>query len=310
MFRLLFKFFMTLVVISSISANGKTFYGEPKALTGHGDSLACHVPTAFKECDVVDFTAVEASVALPRKSGKWWLCWPGAMVEMQLDESGRDYITDRQEAVVTINGVSHRIAGPVDCYGGVNTLCVEWRGGVAEVFAGSRRAGHVASVELPMPAEGFCVGSNTAATVESAAMEIDGRQIPYSTVDPEEAVGASRQLRPVEGLWKYLDRETDPGLAVNGGNYRLAIAANSDGGFDIIYMEGASTNAAEWKRGMLKGRLTDLGFDDHYRLEWFDAMHRTMGGECYARMESADVITFNFPLYGASLRFQRLHSTM
>lgn len=313
MFRLRLKFFIITIAITYLSIYGKTFYADSKTLTGHGDSIVCNVPEWGNDSVIIDFVAIEASVALPhkafqgQKSGQWQISWAEGSAALVFDFSSHDFATDREGATVVINGVSHRIENAIDCHGGVNTLCIEWRSGMAEVFAGGRRLVHVASVDLPWPVDGFSVSSTVEANVESAAMEIESRPTPYSSSNLSEIKGTGL---PIEGIWQYLDRENDPSLTVVGGKYRIAISNNGNGGFDLIYMEGASTNAPEWKSGMLKGRLHDLGFTDHYRLEWFDAMHRTMGDECYVKIESTDVITFCFPLQGASLRFQRLHSTM
>lgn len=115
-------------------------------------------------------------------------------------------------------------------------------------------------------------------------------------------------LHPLEGYWKYLDRETDPLYTSSGGQYTLAVIANPDSDkLDIIYISGAQINASRWTPGMKKGELRPTQFKDVYDLEWYDAEMKIVNDESNARVEvGGEVLSLEFPLLKAKMRFARL----
>ncbi len=113
-----------------------------------------------------------------------------------------------------------------------------------------------------------------------------------------------------EGRYRYLDRENDPRYARPGGKYEIALVSNDDGGYDIIYLGGAETNAHLWKPGMIKGRLRPTIFNSHYDLEWVDASMTVTSDECSADIEQRAILRLNFPLLKSTLRFSFLPQDM
>lgn len=123
------------------------------------------------------------------------------------------------------------------------------------------------------------------------------------TADLIDSHFAGTRPRP-EGIWDYLDAETDDRRARRGGRYSLAIVPSAQGqGWDLIYLGGATVNSGRWTTGMLKGRLRPTIFKDHYDVEWIDATFSPMTLDVSAQIEQDAVITFSFPRYKSSLRF-------
>lgn len=108
---------------------------------------------------------------------------------------------------------------------------------------------------------------------------------------------------PLSGQWRYLDRDADQGRVPSGIDYDLAVVAEIDSTYTIIY---AGESLDGWKHGDVKGRLTPTHFENHFDLEWFD-----QSGRRYFRDTSADllvdgqVLRLNFPILGTSVRFRR-----
>lgn len=108
----------------------------------------------------------------------------------------------------------------------------------------------------------------------------------------------------LNGLWKYLDRQTDSRYTQLGGNYKLATIEEEDGSISIIYIEGAQTNRSNWQQGMKKGILHRTPLIDNYDLQWFDSQMNLIDKECYATFEQdGNILILNFPLLKSVLRF-------
>lgn len=113
---------------------------------------------------------------------------------------------------------------------------------------------------------------------------------------------------PVEGFWSFLDRDNEPEWAIPGGFYELAVVKSETvpGGYDIIYLGGASVEGSSWHPGMRKGSLTPTIFADHYRLGWVDARFQTDYPECTADLSASNtILTLSFPLHHSTIRFSR-----
>ncbi len=111
---------------------------------------------------------------------------------------------------------------------------------------------------------------------------------------------------PVEGFWKYLDRQNNPRYARLGGTYTLAVVADGDGGYDIIYLSGADVYADRWDEGMIKGHLRPTRFEGHYDLEWVDSTFGVHDRELSAQLDASGILTLNFPLLKTQIRLSRL----
>lgn len=110
---------------------------------------------------------------------------------------------------------------------------------------------------------------------------------------------------PLEGCWKYLDRDSDPELARPGGRYRLAVVSTGPGEYDIVYLSGAEVCAPRWHPGMVRGRLRATRFADSYDLEWIDAEGRALTRDVHATVEQGSILSLCFPLYHTTLRFAK-----
>ncbi len=109
------------------------------------------------------------------------------------------------------------------------------------------------------------------------------------------------------GMYEYYDRTFDPERCRPGGMYKLAVipSLSVDGAFDIIYIDGAKTNARRWHQGMLKGRLTPTGLVNQYRLTWYDAMlQKVADDEMFAILsDDGQLLTLNYPMLQTVIRF-------
>lgn len=188
---------------------------------------------------------------------------------------------------------------------------LEWRDGIATILCGKHKLSGVMTTTCAMPSGPCAVTASSKASIADAVIELTPSQIPEIVMTPDSVrqyfSDSSANFNPIEGIWEYLDRDTDTALAIPGGTYRLAIVAADNVNFDIIYLDGAKTNRQEWIPGMKKGSVSDLGFNGHYSLHWTDAMFGSLGNECYLSQLSDNVISVNFPEFSASMRFRRVN---
>lgn len=315
-----YSFFIIWILIFAGHAAAKIFYTDSHRIGGHDDGIT--LAGDSKPGDSLTLYAAEVRCSMPgaaagrHTSASWRLSWPsGQSVTLMFDHSGHIDGTDRPSAVmVTDNGCGaitrSSINSDLDFHGGPNTLCLEWRGGVASIFAGKNRLHGITSMAMPCPRGNCLVSATSRASLVDAAVEmisapkLDSGLTADSIYAYFSAAGATRH--PLEGIWEYLDRDTDPALAVEGGRYRIAIMPYATDSLQIIYLGGSVTNAKAWHPGMIKGTITDLGFTDHFWLDWLDAMQKPMERESYVTLLSDAVISFTFPLHSATLRFQRI----
>ncbi|MDE6859350.1 MAG: hypothetical protein K2J65_02940 [Duncaniella sp.] len=112
---------------------------------------------------------------------------------------------------------------------------------------------------------------------------------------------------PLEGYWRYLDRQNDRDYARLGGRYVLAVVKSDviDGGYDVIYVAGAETMARSWVSGMIKGHLLPTIFQSHYDLRWYDSTFEPMSRDIHASVTDNAIMTFSFPLLRTTLRFSK-----
>lgn len=109
----------------------------------------------------------------------------------------------------------------------------------------------------------------------------------------------------LEGFWTVFDRTLDESLLRLGGDYRLAIVRNG-GKYDIIYIDGAITNAGKWKTGMTKGSLIPDSFPGIFNVEWIDAEGRIMRNGIKAQTGEGGTLLLQFPYQSSTLRLRRL----
>lgn len=201
---------------------------------------------------------------------------------------------------------------------GFNTLGVEVDAcGATTVYAGEKEPIDVFTIPAPGAA---CSSMGISARGE---IEIDllvtenahDRASELQTAHTSESIAGyfkSSRLLPPEGLWRFLDRDTDDRAIRLGGDYTIAIVNESPEitgypqAFSIIYMGGARVGADSWLPGMKKGRLTTTSFQNHYNLKWIAADMTEIDAECSAQLsDDHSILTLNFPLYGSTVRFAR-----
>lgn len=191
-----------------------------------------------------------------------------------------------------------------------STLSVELSDGLLSVTGGSARSTELCQTLVP---GGFTPAGATLTVTGRAEVSLfvvetapDMKSVLATDWTPARlAEYLEKSTDSTEGFWRYLDRRNDPDMARPGGRYRLATVRNSDGGYDILYIDGAETLASEWSPCMLKGRLTPTEFVDHYSLEWTDAEFDTINRDIHADIADDVILTLSFPLLKTELRFSK-----
>lgn len=188
--------------------------------------------------------------------------------------------------------------------------------GLVTILAGNAAITPQATITIPTPRAQGAIGVTTSgnARIDLAV----GEYLPdydtllsaaYTSAQTDSLLAAystKRTPSAPEGLWQYLDRNTDPAYMRPGGTYTLAIIPSGPN-FNIIYIDGAEINASRWHKGMLKGTLRPTPFQGHYNLTWYDAELHPHTAECSATLESPLLLRLDFPLLKSSLRLTRPH---
>lgn len=194
----------------------------------------------------------------------------------------------------------------------LNTVCVDIDERGVRVSMGKDELQQVleAAVERPAGAvrAGYLVGPGARVAIERAVLTIDNEQhvatvTPWTIQALDEYFAASDD--PVEGYWKYLDRDMEDNWLRLGGRYTLAVVRSGDG-YDIIYIDGAQVKKSQWQPGMLKGHITKTMFTGNYDLQWIDATMEPIDNEAYATVENGVILTLAFPIYKSQVRFARV----
>lgn len=103
------------------------------------------------------------------------------------------------------------------------------------------------------------------------------------------------------GIWRYFDRDADARKVASVPDYNIAIVANSDDSYTIVYLGG---DTAEWHSGDIKGYLRATPFENHYDLEWYDRAGHLHSLDTFADyLPDTGLLRLSFPLLGTSLRF-------
>ena len=216
--------------------------------------------------------------------------------------------------------VSKTISGCVASADGFNTLGMEIDSGRnLTVYAGEKKPEDIATVQdvtLRPVATGMKSRGTTSVELIVTETVPDPAAALFTGKTPQEIGGIFnwRQPEGPEGIWHFLDRDTDNRSIRLGGEYTIAIVAdeeptpgnNAPKSYAIIYFDGARVENGSWKPGMKKGRLTATSFQNHYNLSWVTADMQYLDTECNARLsDDKSIISFNFPIYGSTVRFSR-----
>ena len=189
--------------------------------------------------------------------------------------------------------VSKTISGCVAPADGFNTLGMEMDSGHnLTVYAGDKKPEDIATVQdvtLRPVATGVISRGTTAVELIVTESVPDPEAALSTGKTPREIAGIFNRRQPEgpEGIWHFLDRDTDNRSIRLGGEYTIAIVADEESAPDnnppksytIIYFDGAS---------------------------WITADMQYLDTECNARLsDDKSIISFNFPIYGSTVRFSR-----
>lgn len=197
----------------------------------------------------------------------------------------------------------------------LNTLCVDVDENLVRISIGKEELQQVLEATIGRPCGavrvGYLTGPGSRVAIERAVLTIENEnQVDATslwTLDAlEEHFAASAD--PIEGYWKYLDRDMEEKWLRLGGRYTLAVVRASDG-YDILYIEGAQVKKSLWQPCMIKGHITKTIFSGNYDLRWIDATMEPIGEDAYATIENGVILTLNFPEYKSQVRFAKVLST-
>lgn len=158
---------------------------------------------------------------------------------------------------------------------------------------------------------GYLVGPGARVAVERAVLTIENeKQVAAKTLWTREALDEyfTVSADPVEGYWKYLDRDMQDQWLRLGGRYTLAVV-RSDDGYDIIYIDGAQVKKSLWHEGMLKGHMTKTVFSGNYDATWIDATMEPIEKDVQATIENGVILTVSFPVFKSQVRFAKVLSS-
>lgn len=194
----------------------------------------------------------------------------------------------------------------------LNTLCADVDERGVRISIGKEELQTVleASIVRPVGAVqvGYLVGPGSRVAIERAVLTIEREdQVAPSTLWTLEALDEylANSIDPVEGYWRYLDRDMEEKWLRIGGRYTLAVVRTDDG-YDLIYIDGAQIKKSLWNPGMFKGHMVKTVFSGNYDLTWIDATMEPIGDDSYATIENGVILTFNFPVFKSQVRFAKV----
>ncbi len=194
----------------------------------------------------------------------------------------------------------------------MNTLCVDVNEQTVTVSIGKNELQQVLEARVKrgagMVQVGYLVGPGARTAIERAVLTIENeKQVAATTLWTVASLDEylAQSTDPVEGYWRYLDRDMQDEWLRLGGRYTLAIV-RSDDGYDLIYIDGAQVKKSMWEPGMLKGHLTPTLFTGNYDLMWIDATMEPIDKDAYATVENGIILTLNFPVYKSQVRLSKI----
>ena len=194
----------------------------------------------------------------------------------------------------------------------LNTLCVDVDEREVRVSIGKDDLKQVleATINRPFGAvqAGYLVGPGSRVAIERAVLTIENeKQVTATTLWTPDALDEylSASSDPIEGYWKYLDRDLEEKWLRLGGRYTLAVV-RADDGYDLIYIDGAQVKKSMWQPGMKKGHITKTLFTGNYDLTWIDATMEPIDEDAYATIENGIILTLNFPIFKSQMRLAKV----
>lgn len=196
----------------------------------------------------------------------------------------------------------------------LNTVCVDVTGQRVQVSIGKDELETILEADITRPTGevwvGYLVGPGSRVSIERAVLTIDNeQQVTATTLWTLDALDEylAASIDPMEGYWRYLDRDMEDKWLRLGGKYTLAVV-RADDGYDLLYIDGAQVKKSQWQPCMLKGHITKTQFIGNYDLRWIDATMEPLDEECYASIENGILLTLNFPIYKSQVRFAKVIS--
>ena len=193
----------------------------------------------------------------------------------------------------------------------MNTVCIDVDEHGVTVSIGKNELQQVLEAAVKRPAGivqvGYLVGPGARTAVERAVLTIENeKQVTTTTAWTLDALDEylAQSADPIEGYWRYLDRDMQDEWLRLGGRYTLAIV-RSDDGYDLIYIDGAQVKKSMWTPGMIKGHISPTQFTGNYDLRWIDATMEPIGNDTYATVENGVILTLYFPVYKSQVRFAK-----
>ena len=195
---------------------------------------------------------------------------------------------------------------------GMNTLCVDVDERTVRVSIGKDELQQILEANATRPegavAVGYLVGPGSRVAIERAVLTIENeKQVAPTSMWTREALDEyfSATSDPIEGYWKYLDRDMSDEWLRLGGRYTIAVV-RADDGYDLIYISGAQVKKSLWHEGMLKGHMTKTIFSGNYDATWIDATMEPIDNDVQATVENGVILTVNFPVYKSQVRFAKV----
>ena len=204
------------------------------------------------------------------------------------------------------------LSGVLDPYTGENAFLLSRSGATLLVKGGSREYRQLAEIEDCADADsiGFFVSPGGRLRIDNVAIESAGEPArgSFSSYGNEDMIESylRRSRDAMEGIWILFDRSFDESRLRPGGDYRLALIAAPDGGYEIIYLEGAVRNGAAWKSGMLRGKMQESKIPGVYDVEWLGADFRPLPDTGKAQLESPGLLSIHFPYLASTLRLKKI----
>ena len=194
----------------------------------------------------------------------------------------------------------------------MNTLCIDVNEKSVTVSIGKTELRQVLSTRVERPVGsvqvGYLVGPGARVAVERAVLTVENeKQVSPTTSWTLDALDEylANSTDPLEGYWKYLDRDMEDVWLRLGGRYTLAMVQNGNG-YDLIYIDGAQVKKSLWHAGMLKGHLTKTVFSGNYDATWIDATLEPIDNDVQATIENGIILTMYFPVFKSQVRFAKV----
>lgn len=149
---------------------------------------------------------------------------------------------------------------------------------------------------------------------DSCGVEIQRATVHYTPMPPYSEYASvdvisdrfQRSSDPLEGFYRISERSFDEQYLRPGSDYLLAFIRTDDGGYDIIYITGATQMPGSWHTGMIHGHASPTPAPARYNLKWTDARFRPIDSEAQMTIDGEGTVIFQFPYLFSTVKLQRL----